>query len=119
MNPLGLFETIGEPVALGQVAMATYQGGQRTELIGGAGSPISGRPSRLPTRYGKEASEAIQCPAGSSVLATGVEARRRVRRVLCQTATKCTTLKYYELQCCAVLRCERRTWQFRWFVVNE
>ena len=37
----------------------------------------------------------------------------------CLTAVTCNILKYYDLQHCVALRCERRTRQFRWFVAGE
>lgn len=54
-GPLGLFERCGEPIAVGQLAMATDHGCRQTIRTDAAGSPISSRPSRLPTRDGKEA----------------------------------------------------------------
>ena len=37
----------------------------------------------------------------------------------CLTAAQSIALKYCELQHCAPLRSERRTRQFRWFVVGQ
>ena len=54
-DPLGLFETCGEPIAVGQVAMATDHGGWQTMRTGDAWSPIGGQPLGLPTEDGKKA----------------------------------------------------------------
>ena len=52
-GPLSLFEKLGDPIVVGQVAMATDHGGPRPDRTGGAGTPVDGRPSGLPMDDGR------------------------------------------------------------------
>ena len=54
-GPLGLFETCGEPISVGQVAMANDHGGWETMQISGTGSSIGRQSLGLPMRDGMEA----------------------------------------------------------------
>ena len=60
-GPLDILRTCGEPVAMGQVAMATGHDGWQTARTGGAGSPMGGRPS------GPQAEDGRRVRKGNSV----------------------------------------------------